>query len=122
MELKDICIEIAKKYNINSIGLFGSRARGDFDEQSDYDIFIIGNIDLNTELRLEYDLEKKLDNEVDVIKINNEIDKMFLKNVLNEAIVFLDKNGEFKKTYREIENFFIENSDFIKLREIDLIG
>ena len=30
MELRDICIEIAKKYNIDSIGLFGSRARGDF--------------------------------------------------------------------------------------------
>ena len=24
MDLKDICIEIAKKYNIDSIGLFGS--------------------------------------------------------------------------------------------------
>ncbi|WP_133016603.1 nucleotidyltransferase family protein [Clostridium cuniculi] len=122
MELKDICIEIAKKYNIDTIGLFGSRARGDFQEQSDYDIFIIGNIDLNTELRLEYDLEKKLDSEVDVIKINNDIDKMFLKNILNEAIVFLDRNEAFNKTYREIENFFIENSDFIKLRERDLIG
>ena len=122
MELKDICIEIAKKYNIDTIGLFGSRARGDFQQQSDYDIFIIGNIDLNTELRLEYDLEKKLDSEVDVIKINNDIDKMFLKNILNEAIVFLDRNEAFNKTYREIENFFIENSDFIKLRERDLIG
>ena len=122
MDLKDICIEIAKKYNIDSIGLFGSRARGDFNEQSDYDIFIIGNIDLNTELRLEYDLEKKLDSEVDVIKINNETDKMFLKNILNEAIVFLDDKGEFNSTYREIEKFFIENSDFIELRERDLIG
>ena len=122
MELKDICIEIAKKYNIDTIGLFGSRARGDFQEQSDYDIFIIGNNDLNTELRLEYDLEKKLDSEVDVIKINNDIDKIFLKNILNEAIVFLDRNEAFNKTYREIENFFIENSDFIKLRERDLIG
>lgn len=122
MELKDICIEVAKKYNIDSIGVFGSRARGDFEDHSDYDIFIIGNIDLNTELRLEYDLEKKLDSEVDVIKINNETDKIFLKNILNEAIVFLDDNGVFNKTYREVEKFFRENSDFIKLRERDLIG
>lgn len=122
MELKDICIEVAKKYNIDSIGVFGSRARGDFEDNSDYDIFIIGNIDLNTELRLEYDLEKKLDSEVDVIKINNETDKIFLKNILNEAIVFLDDNGVFNKTYREVEKFFRENSDFIKLRERDLIG
>ena len=107
---------------LDSIGLFGSRARGDFDEQSDYDIFIIGNIDLNTELRLEYDLEKKLDSEVDVIKINNETDKMFLKNILNEAIVFLDDKEKFNSTYREIEKFFVENSDFIELRERDLIG
>lgn len=122
MELKDLCIEIAEKYNIDSIGVFGSRARGDFDEQSDYDIFIIGNIDLNTELHLEYDLEKSLDNEVDVIKINNDTDKIFLKNILNEAIVFLDKDDVFNKIYRETERFFIENSDFIKLRERDLIG
>ena len=121
MDLKDICIEIAKKYNIDSIGLFGSRARGDFNEQSDYDIFIIGNIDLNTELRLEYDLEKKLDSEVDVIKINNETDKMFLKNILNEAIVFLDDKGKFNSTYREIEKFFIENSDFLNLFIIIII-
>ena len=70
----------------------------------------------------EYDLEKKLDSEVDVIKINNETDKMFLKNILNEAIVFLDDKGKFNSTYREIEKFFIENSDFIELRERDLIG
>ncbi|WP_196000130.1 nucleotidyltransferase domain-containing protein [Clostridium sp. 1001271B_151109_B4] len=122
MQVKDTCIEIAKKYNVDSIGLFGSRARGDFDEASDYNIFIIGNIDLDTELRFEYDLEKRLDSEVDVIKINNETDKMFVKNVLNEAIIFLDEKGSFEKVYKEIENFFIENNDFIKLRERDLIG
>ena len=30
MDLKDICIEIAKKYNIDSIGLFGSRSQRRF--------------------------------------------------------------------------------------------
>lgn len=122
MELKDICIEIAKKYNIDSIGVFGSRARGDFDEISDYDIFIIGDISLDKELHLEYELEKKLGSEVDVIKINKETDRMFVKNILNEAIVFLDEKESFKTVYKEIENFFIENSDFIELRERDLIG
>lgn len=121
MELRDICIEVAKKYNIDSIGLFGSRARGDFDEESDYDIFIIANIDLKTELRLEYELEEKLDNAVDVIKLNSDIDKIFLKNILNDAILFVDKNEAFNSIYRETDNFFIENSDFIELRERDLI-
>ena len=44
-------------------------------------------------------------------------DLVFLKCGINE-----DRNEAFNKTYREIENFFIENSDFIKLRERDLIG
>lgn len=121
MELKDICINFAKKYNLDTIGLFGSRARGDFDENSDYDIFIIGNIDLDSELRLEYEIEKLLDNEVDIIKITDETDKMFLKNIMNEAVVFYD-NNKFDEVYRFIENFFIENGDFIKYRERDLIG
>ena len=69
-----------------------------------------------------------------VDKNNNELNKMLnhlgyniinycnLKNILNEAIVFLDDKGKFNSTYREIEKFFIENSDFIELRERDLIG
>ena len=122
MELKELCIGIAKKYEIDSIGLFGSRARGDFHEESDYDIFIIGDIDLKLELKLEYDIENKLKSEVDIIKITNEIDKIFLKNLLNEAIVFYDRNNTFNKVFEEVNNFFIENSDFIKLRERDLIG
>ena len=40
-ELKDIVRPIAIRYNIKRIFLFGSRARGDNDEDSDYDFIIL---------------------------------------------------------------------------------
>ena len=44
-EIKNIVTPIAEKYQIAQVYLFGSFARGDFDEQSDIDICIeIGNL------------------------------------------------------------------------------
>lgn len=122
MDLKNICLEIAEKNNIKAIGLFGSRARGDFYEGSDYDIFMIADMDLDTELTIEYELEKLIGESVDLIKLTEATDKIFLKNVMNEAIVFLNKDNSYDNLYKFVEDFFIENSDFIKLRERDLIG
>ena len=36
MDNKELIRKIAKKYNIDSVGIFGSRARGDHREDSDY--------------------------------------------------------------------------------------
>ena len=60
MDSKNIIKNIAEKYNLQSVGIFGSRSRGDFREDSDYDIFIIGNLTLDEELSLESELEKCL--------------------------------------------------------------
>lgn len=121
MNIEKICVDIAEKYNIDTIGLFGSRARGDFYRESDYDIFIIWNIDLNTELEIEADLEKLIGMEVDLVKLTESTDRIFVKNVLNEGIVYFNRNNAYEKIYSFIENFFIENSDFIKLRDRDLL-
>lgn len=40
-ELKGIVGPIASRYNIRRVYLFGSRARGDFDDDSDYDFIIL---------------------------------------------------------------------------------
>ncbi len=40
-ELKAIVAPIAERYGILRMFLFGSRARGDFDEDSDYDFIIL---------------------------------------------------------------------------------
>lgn len=40
-ELRDIVAPIAERYGILRMSLFGSRARGNFDEDSDYDFIIL---------------------------------------------------------------------------------
>ena len=53
--IKEIILNTAKKYNIeiDRIILFGSRARGDYREDSDWDILIV------TKKRLNKDIEEK---------------------------------------------------------------
>lgn len=121
MNPRKIISDIGNKYNLDSIGIFGSRARGDYREDSDYDIFIIGNLTLDEELALEAELETILDKSVDVVKLSEDIDRILLKNIVNDAEVIYSKNNEFEKLYEFVEIFFAENSDFIHMRERDLI-
>ena len=121
MDNKELIKKIAKKYNIDSVGIFGSRARGDHREDSDYDIFVIGELSLDMELTLEEELEKHLNANVDVIKLNKDTDKIISKNIVNEAFVIYSNNNSYENFYNEIERFFIDNGDFIRLRERDLI-
>ena len=121
MNPSEIISNIAHKYNVDSVGMFGSRARGDYRDDSDYDIFIIGNLNLDEELALEAELEKALDKSVDVVKLSKDIDRILLKNIVNDAEVIYSKNNAFEKLYEFVEIFFAENSDFIHMRERDLI-
>lgn len=121
MDNKELIKNIAKKYNIDSVGIFGSRARGDNRDDSDYDIFVIGDLSLDMELIFEEELEKYLGFNVDVIKLNKDTDKILSKNIINEGSVIYSDNDSFENFYNEVERFFIDNSDFIKIRERDLI-
>ncbi|KAI3349560.1 MULTISPECIES: nucleotidyltransferase domain-containing protein [Clostridium] len=121
MELNKAVSNIISNHNVECVGLFGSRARGDYLDSSDYDIFIIGNISMEEELEIEAELEQLLDSNIDVINLKEDMDRILLKNIVNEGIILYNKNNAFEKIYRFVENFFIENSDFLKLRERDLL-
>lgn len=121
MDFSILLKDIATKYNIDAIGFFGSRARGDYNEYSDFDIFIIGDINLSKELELEAELEDMFPSSVDVIKLTEETDKFLLKNVMNDGVVFYNKNNVFEKLYNFVECFFKENSDFLYYRKRDLL-
>jgi predicted nucleotidyltransferase len=121
MNLSEIIEDIAKKYELDSIGIFGSRARGDYREDSDLDIFIIGNLTLDDELSLEAELEQVLKISVDIVRLSQGSDKILLKNIINDASVIYSKNNSFENLYKFVEQFFIENSDFIHIRKVDLL-
>ena len=121
MNLTDIINLIVEKYNIDCIGLFGSRARNDHNEYSDYDLFVIADINLNTELDLEAELENLLNMPVDLVRLSKDTDIILLKNIMNDALILYNKNNKYEELYSFVENFFIENYDFLKLREYDLI-
>lgn len=121
MNLKEKIEDLTLKYNIDSIGLFGSRARGDFQEYSDYDVFIIADIDMNTELKIEGELEDIFNGAVDLVRLTKDLDKILLKNILNDAQVFINNNYAFEEIYNFVDEFFKENYDFLWYREQDLI-
>ena len=60
---------IAMKYGVDTVSLFGSRARGDYVRESDYDFLISrGEIDtIVSHMQFVYDLEDALGGHVDVV-------------------------------------------------------
>lgn len=85
---------IALNYkNINKIVLFGSRARGDNTDKSDYDIAVFANMD--------YSDECKFKNDIDDIETFYKIDLVFIKerhigteiyqNIMNDGVIIMDK-------------------------------
>jgi predicted nucleotidyltransferase len=60
--------ELIQKYPIDSIGLFGSVVRGDFNKDSDIDIIVDFNKPIGIEfISLADELERKLDRKVDLV-------------------------------------------------------
>ncbi|MEM5828357.1 MAG: nucleotidyltransferase domain-containing protein [Candidatus Aenigmatarchaeota archaeon] len=77
-KIKEIILQTAKEMNveIDKIILFGSRARGDYREDSDYDILIVTKNDLEKEKKekflstIEVELIKLLEVPIDLILID----------------------------------------------------
>jgi predicted nucleotidyltransferase len=85
-ELCRIVAPIAEKRGVERIYLFGSRARGDGDEESDYDFYIIpGRISSLIGLGgLMNDLTEALGREVDIVSENPRIKEDFMQEVLRD--------------------------------------
>jgi uncharacterized protein len=70
-KLSDIIIPILVKYHVKKAALFGSYARGDFDEKSDIDILFEppNNMGIGV-VSLKRDLENALEKKVDLVSYN----------------------------------------------------
>lgn len=89
-ELKGIVIPIAKKYGIEHISLFGSRARGDNGAKSDYDFCISPKKDMSLiELSgFRLDLMDALESDVDIV-CEKYINPNFMKHISDNMKVIL---------------------------------
>ena len=91
-EIKDIVIPIAKTYGVSKVGVFGSYARGEANENSDVDIYIEkGKLrSLIQYFSFVNDLEHSLGCHVDVVT-TNAIDKEFVENIMREGITIYEE-------------------------------
>ena len=90
-EIKKIVNSIAPKYGIESIYLFGSYARGNVNEHSDFDFRIVGgNIQSLYDIAaLRLDLEEALGHDVDVVLTEN-MRESFYRSICNEEVLLYD--------------------------------
>lgn len=70
---KKIIIEVTKKFGleVKSIFLFGSRARGDYKEDSDWDFYVI--VDKKLEFQKKIEIKSKIRRRLAELKIPNDI-------------------------------------------------
>ena len=83
-------VDLCRKHRVRELSLFGSRARGDFDTDSDYDFLIDftpdAGIDLFDFSSIQVHLEEMLHADVDLVP-KNDLKPLIRKNALAEAIV-----------------------------------
>lgn len=87
--------QIALRYkNIKKVVLFGSRARGDNTEKSDYDIAVFAD-------NMDFSKQAEFKNDIDNIETLCKIDLVFIKekhigtdlykNIINDGVIIMDK-------------------------------
>ncbi len=79
--------QLVAKYGFRRLGIFGSVARGEQNEQSDIDICYEGDAPSLLMLdRIQCELEKLLDCPVDLIRIREHMNERLKQRILNEGI------------------------------------
>ena len=79
--LKNHKKEFQKKYEIERIGLFGSYARDEANDDSDIDIFVSMKPSLFKMIGLKQQIEEDLEKQVDVIREHKNIKPFLLKMI-----------------------------------------
>ena len=83
--LRDYKAQLAEKYGISEIGVFGSVARDEIREDSDIDVFVKMYPDLLKRACLKEELESVLGKKVDVVRYRPGMNKFLKKRIDNEG-------------------------------------
>ncbi len=77
------------RYEIMRIGIFGSAARDDMNEQSDIDVVVeLGKPDLFYLIGIKQDLEEKFHQPVDIVRYRDEMNA-FLKRRIDKEVIYV---------------------------------
>ena len=89
-EVKDLILDILKKYEVKRASLFGSLVRGEMNSKSDIDLLVEfkGKKSLLDLAGLKIELEEKLKCKVDILTYNS-LHSLLKKQILSEQIEIL---------------------------------
>ena len=81
--------QLAEKYSIGKVILFGSRARGDYRERSDIDLAITGgNVNL---FSIAVDEETSTLLKFDIVNLDGSVQKELLESIEKEGVCIYEK-------------------------------
>ena len=82
-------IELAKKYNLNKVILFGSRARGDYKSRSDIDLAVSGG----NCTRFSLDIQEITSTLLffDVVNLDGAVQRELLESIDKEGVCIYEK-------------------------------
>ena len=83
--------ELAEKYGIEKVILFGSRARGDYKERSDIDLAFTG--ENGTGFSLDVDEETSTLLMFDLVDLSGSVTPELLDSIRKEGVVIYEKSG-----------------------------
>lgn len=75
-----------EKYGVEKIGLFGSYARDEANEDSDIDIFVKMEPKLLNMVAVKQILEKDLHRKVDIVRLREQMNPSLKKRILQDAV------------------------------------
>ena len=81
---------------VERVLLFGSRARGDHSERSDYDVAIYGTLSSEDKVKLRYTVNEELPtlHKIDMLFVEELKNIALINNIQKEGIAIYDKNKE----------------------------
>ena len=82
-------VQLAQKYGIEKVILFGSRARGDFKEKSDIDLAFYGGD--SSRFILDVDEETSTLLEFDIVDLRKPVQSELLESIEREGIIIYEK-------------------------------
>ena len=82
-------VELAQKYDLQKVILFGSRARGDFQRASDIDLAVSGGNVAMFAVDVEEETSTLL--EFDVVNLDLDLQEKLLESIKKEGLVLYEK-------------------------------